>query len=484
MGILDRVRNVMRSFLQIEPAQSAGITITEQLDYLSNAAKNRIWYRGSGYELSQLYKQISTDRSMFWAAVPTHGMEIRKAHTGIPKLMIDVLTAIVTTDMNGVKLPDDLSERWEKIADENDFNSLVGQAVTDTLIIGDGAFKISMDSKISAEPIIEFYPGDRIDLIRKRGRITEVVFRTVYKETGGTYVLRERYGYGYVRYELTKNDNAVSLESIPQTSGLADVTFDDTVMFAVPLRFYSSGVYEGRGRSVFDGGKADSFDALDEAWSQWLYAVRQSRPMKFLPPDYAPKNPFTGEDLMPNPFDNAFIESNGAVRETTTPPRPELVQPVIPHESYLATYITALDLALQGIISPSTLGIDVKKLDNAEAQREKEKTTLYTRNRIVDVLQTVIPKVIQAVFDVITIADGNAPSKINAELTFGEYANPSFESQVETVGKGRTQGIMSIEAAVDELYGDTKDEDWKSTEVSRIKAQTGVESISEPLFTE
>ena len=43
-------------------------------------------------------------------------------------------------------------------------------------------------------------------------------------------------------------------------------------------------------------------------------------------------------------------------------------QPSIPHDSYLASYVTALDLCLQGVISPSTLGIDVKKLDNAEAQ--------------------------------------------------------------------------------------------------------------------
>ena len=41
-----------------------------------------------------------------------------------------------------------------------------------------------------------------------------------------------------------------------------------------------------------------------------------------------------------------------------------------------------------------------------------------------------------------------------------------------------------MEASVEELYGDTKDEDWKSIEVQRIKAQTGVETISEPLFTE
>ena len=474
----------MRIFLQIEPAQSAGITITEQLDYQANAAKNRIWYRGDSFELSQLYKQISTDRSMFWAAVPTKGMEIRKVHTGIPKLMVDVLTAVVMADMNGIKLPDELWERWNKIAQENSFKTLISKAVTETLIVGDGAFKISLDSDISSEPIIEFYPGDQIEFVRRRGRITEIVFRTIYKEKSGTFVLCERYGYGYVRYELTKHDSPVSVDVLPQTAGLRNVEFDKNVMMAVPMMFYSSGTFEGRGRSIFDGGKCDRFDSFDEIWSQWLYAVRQSRPMKFLPPAYSPKNPYTGENLLPNPFDNIFIESAGPVPETTTPPRPELIQPAIPHESYLAAYITALDLCLQGIISPSTLGIDVKKLDNAEAQREKEKTTLYTRNKIIGVLQQVIPELVHKVFNVIAIANDDQLPDVDAEVPFGEYANPSFESQVETVGKGRTQGIMSIEAAVDELYGDTKDEDWKSTEVTRIKAQTGVESISEPLFTE
>lgn len=57
------------------------------------------------------------------------------------------------------------------------------------------------------------------------------------------------------------------------------------------------------------------------------------------------------------------------------------------------------------------------------------------------------------------------------DVSFGEYANPSFESQVETVGKGKTQGIMSIEACVDELYGDPRDEEWKEEEVERLKAE-------------
>ena len=484
MWITNKIRSAMRSFLQIENAQANQITINEQLDFISNAAKNRIWYRGKANELSQLYKQISTDRNMFWAAVPTRGMEIRKAHTGIPKLMVDVITAIVCADMNEVKLPEGLIDRWEKIAKENDFKGLIEKAVAETLTVGDGAFKISIDSDISSEPIIEFYPGDRIEFVRKRGRITEVIFKTVYNSRGRKFILNEHYGYGYVRYELLQNDRIVPMNSIDEASDLCDVEFDSNLILAVPFMIYKNSDYEGRGRSIFDGGKTDSFDSLDEAWSQWMYAVRQARPVKYFPPEYVPKNPFNGTDMLPNPFDNVFIEGSGVISESGAAQRPELIQPDIPHDAYLATYITALDLALQGIISPSTLGIDVKKLDNAEAQREKEKTTLYTRNKIVGTLQQVLPQLIQTVFNVIAVSNNDSLSDIDIEVPFGEYANPSFESQVETVGKGRTTGIMSIEASIDELYGDSKDEEWKSIEVQRIKAQTGVETMSEPVFTE
>ena len=65
-------------------------------------------------------------------------------------------------------------------------------------------------------------------------------------------------------------------------------------------------------------------------------------------------------------------------------------------------------------------------------------------------------------------------------MNFGEYANPSFESQVETVSKAKTGGIMSIEASVDELYGDSKDDDWKKEEVARLKAEQGIVEMEEP----
>ena len=152
----------------------------------------------------------------------------------------------------------------------------------------------------------------------------------------------------------------------------------------------------------------------------------------------------------------------------------------IPHESYLATYITALDLALQGIVSPSTIGIDVKKLDNAEAQREKEKTTLYTRNTIVEALQEFIPQLVSMTINSFNVLNRRPIEEITVNVPFGEYANPSFESQVETVAKAKTSGIMSIEASVDELYGDSKDEQWKSEEVIRLKSEQGISEVDEP----
>lgn len=39
---------------------------------------------------------------------------------------------------------------------------------------------------------------------------------------------------------------------------------------------------------------------------------------------------------------------------------------------------------------------------------------------------------------------------------------------------------MSIEASVDELYGDSKDEVWKADEIARLKAEQGIEESTEP----
>ena len=472
--VKESIASKMRSFLKIHTANGKSFNIDELLDFDSNVAVNKIWYRGESYELNQLYKQLDDNQYGFWGSVPTAGIEIRKIHTGLPKIMVNLLSSVVADDMQDVQFTSEADNTlWHDIAEENTFDTLVKSAINKTLYTGDGAFKISIDTDISQLPIIEFFEADRIKVKRKRGRVVEIVFKTAYSKDANTYILYEHYGKGYIRYELKNSfDKDVELDTLEQTAGLNNIEWDGDFMLAEYISFYSSDKFEGRGQSVFDA-KRDNFDALDETWSQWIDALRAGRTKTYIPENLIPRNPNTGELLKPNTFDNRFIKLAPSMSENNDG-KVSTESANIQHDSYLATYITALDLCLQGLISPSTLGIDNKKLDNAEAQREKEKATLYTRQTIVAELQRVLPALIQSVFYAYQTLNKLPLNDVECDVTFGEYANPSFESQVETVGKAKAQGIMSIEASIDELYGDSRDDEWKKEEVERLKAEQGI----------
>ena len=95
-------------------------------------------------------------------------------------------------------------------------------------------------------------------------------------------------------------------------------------------------------------------------------------------------------------------------------------------------------------------------------------------------LQKTLPLLVNTMLKAYDILTNQSIDDINVDVSFGEYANPSFESQVETVSKAKSGGIMSIEAAVDELYGASKEDEWKAEEVARIKEEQGIATIEEP----
>lgn len=486
MGLIkkmsENIKKGIRSWLQVQPAQPYAIQIQEVVDFELSAIRNRIWYRGDGNELEQMYQQNPeyADKTKFWASKCSPSMEMRKIHTGLPGLIVRILSGIILSDMNDFEFMSDTQRQlWEKIGKENRFRKMLDKSLKETLYIGDGAYKVTVNTKVSQCPLLEWYPGDRIEIIWRYGRIREVVFKTPYQDGYEQYVLHERYGYGFVESRLYRGETEVPLSTLEETKGIQQmVTFDDSVILAVPLQIYENAKYEGRGGSIYDG-KLDSFDALDETWSQWMDALRAGRARTYIPECLVPHDPATGQVIKPNAFDNRYFAADGDMSETAEN-KVQTEQPTIPHESYLASYCTALDLCLQGIISPSTLGIDVKKLDNAEAQREKEKTTLYTRNAIIEALQETLPGLVSACINAYHILHGEAVEEVDVNIPFGEYANPSFESQVETIGKARTQGIMSIERVVEELYGDSLDEHCKQEEIARLKAEQGIAEMEEP----
>lgn len=164
-NVAEKIKYGLQSWLNITPAQQTTFNIIESLSFEDNIIKNRIWYIGDADELSQLYRQLGggQNKNRFWAAVSTSGREIRKIHTGIPSIIVDTLTNIITTNLDDIKVPDKRKDAWEQIATENAFKDLLDIAVSECLYLGDGAFKISFDDSMSKYPIIEVFSGQDRD---------------------------------------------------------------------------------------------------------------------------------------------------------------------------------------------------------------------------------------------------------------------------------------------------------------------------------
>lgn len=471
-------------FLNVQPAMQGSITIQEAYTYEANLIRNKLWYRGEAYELEQFFKNISSDpvnQSRFWCATPSENLSIRKIHSGLPGMLIDKLTDIVVSDIDQIQVEDSetLNSLWKDISEDNKFNEVLSDSIQKALVSGDGAFKLSIDTDISKYPIIEFFDGDRVEYIHNRGRLSEIHFKTSYTKKSKKYTLVEMYGLGYIKYKLLDDrDNEVSLDILDETKELEDIEYKDKFIMAIPLMFFKSSKWEGRGKSIIDN-KSDSFDALDEVISQWIDAIRAGRVQKYIPENLLPVDPNTGKILKPNPFDNNFIAVSSNAGEDAKN-QIDMKQADIKFEAYVESYSNAIDMCLQGIISPSTLGIDLKKTDNAEAQREKEKTTLYTRNKMIDTLTEVIPELVNIILKTYDVLNNKSAGEYEVSISFGEYSTPSFDSVVETVGKAKTLGIMSLQKCIDELYGDTMTEEEKALEIARIKEESGIYTTDEP----
>ena len=491
MKIAEKVKASMQKWLEIKPASDVGcLVIREPYSFETDTIRNRIWYRGEADELKQLYAQlpaIDAGCSRFWAAVPT-GKSIRKLHTGLPGILVDVLTGVVTGDYDGMtfsgadKREDPaMTERWETLQQAAAFSDVLEQAVTDTLVTGGGAFRISWDKRVSAYPSLEFFGEDRCLCHQRGGILLGVSFFTDYMVGNDRYRLEEIREPGRIRYTLRDGaGKPVPLSTVPELADLRDASLPDGLETAVPFRVWKSARWEGRGRSIYSG-KTDDFDALDEIVSQWLDAVRRGRVQKYIPFDMIPTDPNTGALMSVDAFGSDYIQVENPRGETgNNGGRIETTQPDIRYEAFKASYLAALDLCLQGILSPATLGIHIAATASGESKREGKDVTGFTRNRITAKLEETLPKVAACLLMVQDWINGQPIGTYTPSVSFGEYAAPDFETRIRAIREADAGGAMSTEAKVDELWGNSKSAEWKAGEVLRLKQEKGIWEVNEP----
>lgn len=449
------------------------------IGFNTKALEYQVWYNGETTSLSDFYGALRGTSEVdlgnrFWSASRSNS-HIRKAHSGLPKLMVDRLAGIVVDDMLDPQL-DTLGEQtWEYIQDQVKLKAKVLKATKEALIQGDGAFKISMDTDLADYPLVEFFDAMHTEYVYKYGILTEIVFKEEIEEGNNTYLLRYHYGYGYIAHTLHKVMNkevevplntCKATRDMPPVIDLAEKGLED-IMLAVPLMFSESNIYKGRGESIY-AGKLEPFDSLDEVVSSWLDAIRSNRVVKYVPNTMIPRDA-QGNRLLPDPF-NQYVQVADQLKEGVAN-EVKIAQGDVSFEGYLSSYATFIDMSLLGVISPSTLGIDLKKTDNAESQREKEKATLYTRDSIITVLEKVVPELIKRILYAMDVIRGSEIHDYEVSISFGQYASPSFDTLLTTVGAAREKNIISVEWAVEELWGDSKTPEEKQQEVDRIKSQ-------------
>lgn len=475
-------QNFIIRLFRIEPARDRPVTIIEPHTFRENVIRNKLWYQGDSATLEQYFKRTARwdlEKARFWAARAQGS--VRKMHSGIVGTVVDRYKDMILSDLDAVDFGREntlLHELWEDIYEKSRLNDVIGEAIAGALTSGDGAFKLTAD-ECSPYPVIEFYDAENVDYVYVHSTLREIKFYTTYKNGSKELRLEETYGYGYIRYKLYDDSGKETpLDQLPETAHLVDIGIEGDLMLAVPIRIFTSTKYKNRGKALFDG-KTDVLDGLDEVISQWMDAIRMGRIKRYIPDSLIPRDPETGELLPANPFDNDFIAIGDDMSEKANH-QVEISQPQISYEAYVNSYSNFLDMVLQGIMSPSTLGIDLKKTDNAESQREKEKVTLHVRNKIVDALNETLPELFRTILQCYDLMCGQAPGDYEITVKFGEYASPDFGTTVDTVGKAKQYGVMSLETSVDQLYGDTWTKEEKEAEVERLKVEQGIQELTEP----
>lgn len=492
----------------------------DRLTFVNNideVQKNKIkeynaWYSGDADELLNFYTRANsidynTDplfnrnkKSYFWSVSATE-TDIKRTHSGQPRNIVDTLVNIVGIPKIGVGKPyavlSKLDNRLQEILDDNSFTrTLIQKSRPLTLVEGWGAWKINWDSEFRDTPILLYYRADAVDFIFKSGQLVAIIYKDYYQdEKGHNYILFEtrriekrevsgsRVPCLIIEKELFKlsGDSAsmtkVSLKSLPQLRDVKEAIIIENFcsFLGYPCIIYEDNTEDCYGRSIYTG-KIDLFDDEDQCHSQAANCVRRSTVHEYFNTQYLEKDEHTGMPIMPKDFDRKYVMFRGAKNgdgALAGSGPVQVTQPNLDFMQYSGEEQNILLNIISGIMSPATLGIDIAKKDNAEAQREKEKVTIFTRNTIIAEEGKALRKIANDLLcaDELMHTGRLTCKKYDVYVQYDEFADSSFEAKLDTVATAWQTGLMSDEMAIDYLYKDTISPEIRKRELKFIKEQ-------------
>lgn len=496
MNLIEIIRRRIIKFLGLEHLNSN--PYAERLTFISdeenivkqNVEEYRTWYIGSSDELlnyytnEQMYGTMREPiynrnrRNYFWA-ISSEESAIKRVHSGIPNAIISTLVNVIGNFKIKAE-KEDLRKGLEYLIKETDLYHIINQQQMPlTMVEGWGAFKVNFDKDLSKLPIFEYYEAQNVDFIYKSGVLLGIIYKDYYKYNNTNYCLLEtrrvKDNNSYVEYQLfaynDKNEaKEVPLDTIPELADLQNLVIPNlNRILGVPSKFFFNPLNKNYGRSLFDG-KIDLFDDLDQILSQDSQTIRVSTPVEYYPVDLLERQQ-NGLPQMPKCFNRQFIKTDGITDgDGNTNSTIQTTQPELHLEQYSEDAKHKLDFILTGILSPATMGIDIAKKDNAEAQREKEKVTIMTRNNIIDRQEKIVKQLLELGLIIMEYIKTDTISIQDYDFTieYDEFANPSFENELQVLGNAWSDGQLSTERYVNLLWGDKLSEEDKNKEIMAL----------------
>lgn len=504
-----RIRGVAGSVLKTKRPDDDRTTFINDNEKLGRMKlkEYNVWYDGDGDELLNFYTRenyigfnyepfyMRNKKNYFWAISSTEA-QIKRTHSGQPRNIVDTLVNIMPFPLISAG---ENTKNLQAVVRESGLEQVYkDEQLPLTLVEGWGCWKINWDKDVSDYPSVEYVSAENVDFIYKSGKIIGIVFKNYYTSDKKRYLLLETRSIEWrpnssaaegsegervlvitnELYELPMNMAAtdddtplkkVDLKTVPELESVEERIeigpFDK--LFAVPCVLLGNTSRQwGYGRSIFTG-KIDLFDDLDQALSQSSNAVRLSTPIEYIDEEYLERDK-NGLPKKPKAYDRKYVmmkgQKNGDGVATGQPV--QITQPSVEFSRYSDHAVQILLQILNGILSPATLGIDIAKKDNAAAQREKEKVTIFTRNALINGEERILRSLMEQMLMAKEFMDTGAVSvhAYDISVKFNEFADDSFENKLEALGKAYDMEEISTDMYLNKLYGDTLSEEERAAE--------------------
>lgn len=504
-----RVRGIAGSVLKTKRPDDDRTTFINDNEKLGRMKLKEydVWYDGDGDELLNFYTRenyigfnyepfyMRNKKNYFWAISSTEA-QIKRTHSGQPRNIVDTLVNIMPFPLISAG---ENTKNLQAVVKESGLEQVYkDEQLPLTLVEGWGCWKINWDKDVSDYPSVEYVSAENVDFIYKNGKIIGIVFKNYYTSDKKRYLLLETRSIEWKPnssaaegsegervlvitnelYELPTNMAAGDDDTLLKKVDLKTVSALESVeerieigpfdkLFAVPCILLGNTSRQwGYGRSIFTG-KIDLFDDLDQALSQSSNAVRLSTPIEYIDEEYLERDK-NGLPKKPKAYDRKYImmkgQKNGDGLATGQPV--QITQPSVEFNRYSDHAVQILLQILNGILSPATLGIDIAKKDNAAAQREKEKVTIFTRNALINGEERILRSLMEQMLMAKEFMDTGAVSvhAYDISVKFNEFADDSFENKLEALGKAYDMEEISTDMYLNKLYGDTLSDEERAAE--------------------